>query len=705
MPKDAQHVQFLNNYYNTLADPNTLTKTTQEIADDCNLAHLPPTTQGVDGVDSQIVGRHMSECRRRAANQARAERNTPEQTQILEAAYALNHYPPPGTRMILMWQTGLSYRKIKNWFEQKAKMLKRAGGGPTGPNPRSSRHATRMWKAYDADREGYVRKLLNGSICPMTGADLTQRMRNNLPNAHVNGAMNNMNGHLGLGLMAPGANIGFGLNYQNGPGSFQAMQALSHNLMSQHGQARFQNVPAPPHNQMIPHGQNGSRNMQAPLPNQVNQQARQGSQQMPMYTQAQSQMYSMPPAQFMNLGNNGLTAGQSYPANGNQQAGQQIAQPGANILNPDMRNSRPALFNGINKAGWSSIPSGRPAAQNYHTPRGSQGQRQKLYAPPYPQAPASQTERPLNGGLIQPATSSRKRKPAPVENEVDSAQHSRKRPRHVLKSPAIASSAKRKFTPADGEIDNTEHPNKQHKSMRRVSRTKGQMKPKPSPEFLAQLTNIAEGVYQGHTFMAPMAPNTGISFNNGGMNRWSPNQSPTRNNGYGRHYDGKTTGARETTPAISTPTILTPDIDPTLLDPRLFNDNKSTSGKPHATANQDPTTFDPQQQFAQEAQKEDNSAVQGKVQSPTPHNARSQGGIWETKPPAQYTPPPKNSPYQQDGAQELESQGQVPSPLEYPVNAQDVDNFDNSLPPMDRSAFLGSIPMDGGFDFDSFLTI
>ncbi|KAF7867369.1 hypothetical protein EAF04_005452 [Stromatinia cepivora] len=730
MPKDLQHVQFLNNYYNGLEDPNILTQPTQEIADNCNQAHVPPTTQGIDGVDSQIVGRHMSECRKRAANQARAERNSPEQTQILEAAYALNHYPPPGQRMILMWQTGLSYRKIKNWYEQKAKMLKRTSGRPQGNNSRSNKYATRMWKAYDADREGYVQKLLDGSICPVTGADLTQRMRNNLP--PTNGAMNNMNGYLGFGLMVPGANIISGPNNQNGLGSFQAMQAPSHNQMNQHGQVGFQHMPAPQHNQMNHHGQNGFQGMQAPLPNQVNQQAQHGSQQMPMYTQAQSQMYSMPPAQFMNVGNSGLTAGQSYPANGSQQASQQVAQPGANILNPAMRNAPLTLLSETNKAvsdhqnggmaGWSSIPSGRPAAQNYQTSRQSQGQGQwkEQHVPPYPQVPASRTEQPPNGRLAQPG--------------------------------------KRKFTPAEGEMDNTEHPKKQHKSksMRRVSRTRGQMKPEPSPEFLDQLTNIAEGVYQGHTFMAP---NTGMSFNNGGMNRWSPNQSPTKRNGYGRHYDGETAEARETTevkeavgarkiigareivkvkeiigvreivgareiakarerakarettPAISTPINPTPDIDPGLLDPRLFddiynhldNDNGSTSEEPRVTANQDPHTFDPQQHFTQEAQEKDNPTVQGRAQSFAAHNARSQGGIWEAGSLARCPPPLENSPYQQDGAQELESQGQVLSPLEYLVNAQDVDNFDDSLLPADRYACLDSIPMNGRFDFDSFL--
>ncbi|CAD6448081.1 889dde9b-bf05-41fa-a7ed-e2614602617d [Sclerotinia trifoliorum] len=683
MPKDAQHVQFLNDYYNTLVDPNILTKPTQEIADDCNNAHFPPTTQGVDGVDSQIVGRHMSECRKRAANQSRAKRNTPEQTQILEAAYALDHYPPPGTKMILMWQTGLSYRKVKNWFEHKAKVLKMAGKERKHPDSRSSRHATRMWKAYDEDREGYVKKLLNGSICPVTGADLTRRMGKNAP---VNDAMKTVSGHLGLGVMAPGPNVGFGSNYQNGQGNFRAMQTLPHNLMNQHGQAGSQNVPAPPHYQMISHGQNGFQRMQAPLPDQMNQQAQQGPHPMPVYTQGQSQMYSMLPAQFMNIGNNDLTAGQSYAANGNEQAGQQIAQPGANFLNPNMRHPHPALLNGINTAvsyrhnggmsGWSSIPSGQPMTQNYQT---SRGQWQEQYASPYPQVPVSHAEQPPNKSLTQTATSSGKRKPAPVEIEIDSDKHSSKRPCRASKPQAIASHGKREFTPADGAMDETERPKKQHKSMRQVSRTKGQMKPKPSPEFLAQLTSIAEGGYQGQTFTA--APNTGMSFNNGTITDFSMLQ----------------------TPAISKPTTATPEIDSRLLDPLLFSDNERKSGEAHATANQDRNNFVPQQQFTHEAQKEANPTVQGRVQSPTAHNASSKGRTWEAELTAQYPPTPKNSSYEQNGVQELELQDQAPSQLEYPVSVQDVENSDNLLLSVEDSSFLDSIPMDGEFDFKSSL--
>lgn len=58
MPKDAQHIVFLNNYYHSLTNPDILTETTKQTAIRCNAAHIPPTTAGVDGVDSQIVGRY-----------------------------------------------------------------------------------------------------------------------------------------------------------------------------------------------------------------------------------------------------------------------------------------------------------------------------------------------------------------------------------------------------------------------------------------------------------------------------------------------------------------------------------------------------------------------------------------------------------------------------------------------------------------------
>jgi len=58
MPKDNQHITFLNNYFNSLLNPDILTETTKQTAIRCNAAHIPPTTSGVDGVDSQIVGRY-----------------------------------------------------------------------------------------------------------------------------------------------------------------------------------------------------------------------------------------------------------------------------------------------------------------------------------------------------------------------------------------------------------------------------------------------------------------------------------------------------------------------------------------------------------------------------------------------------------------------------------------------------------------------
>lgn len=59
MPKDDQHIAFLNNYYNGLpGNPKEPTEPTKQIAIRCNAAHIPPTIAGVNGVDSQIVGRY-----------------------------------------------------------------------------------------------------------------------------------------------------------------------------------------------------------------------------------------------------------------------------------------------------------------------------------------------------------------------------------------------------------------------------------------------------------------------------------------------------------------------------------------------------------------------------------------------------------------------------------------------------------------------
>lgn len=64
MPKNAQHALWLSDYYNRLPnDPSqhgntkiVLPESTADIANHCNDAN--GTTRGVDGVDSQIVGRY-----------------------------------------------------------------------------------------------------------------------------------------------------------------------------------------------------------------------------------------------------------------------------------------------------------------------------------------------------------------------------------------------------------------------------------------------------------------------------------------------------------------------------------------------------------------------------------------------------------------------------------------------------------------------
>ncbi|KAI9650682.1 hypothetical protein NHQ30_000704 [Ciborinia camelliae] len=609
MPKDTQHKQWLDAYYNQQpinpslpGNQRILGDRPQKIADDCNAEHLPyPTTQGIDGVDSQIVGRHLSECQRRAAGSSRAIRMTPAQNQILDWMYEVDHYPPPGIRMMVQYIMKLDYKQVKNWIEQKAKNLKKAGEQRT--HAASNRYATQMWKAYNDDPHTYVQKLLNGSICLVSGTDLTVPGTKKVPSAFTHGTVNNMSGHVGLGLMGHGTTIGPGLHYQ--PVNQRGQQFLQHMHTLMQEQSNM---------------------------NQLgNQHGPQGFQHMHM--EAQSQINNMPAAQFTNPVVNGFGVGPSFTADGVQQAGQQAVYLGENVANTMVKNAQPALQNlsdesSLNQytSGFpanyrSAIPDDQSAFQNYQISGELQGQSPEQNVSSYQQGRQIQTEQTLNENskhqkhqeFIAPSA---KRRLTPIENETDNTQQLRKRPRNFsntgstppyeIRTPSplegrmnntqilrnvsqtisrnefAAQAGKRKSTHDKDEIDIT------GKSKKR-SQTHRKMKPLPSQEFPKGWMNNGAGNIERHT---PVGAYKTMTFNDGGPNEWSPQPSlllPTfapsvRCAGDGKNYDQNQNPSQ----GSQMPPIIPSQLDPRLFDrPQVgFNDGiEGMSGGPLEAAN------------------------------------------------------------------------------------------------------------------------
>ncbi|TGO54487.1 hypothetical protein BCON_0106g00040 [Botryotinia convoluta] len=726
MPKDYQHIIFLNNYFDSLLNPDILTEPTKQTAIRCNAAHDPPTIPGVNGVDSQIVGRHISECRRRARNQPRAERNKAWQVDILKAAYRENHYPSAGDRMILMYKTNLSYRKIKNWFEQKAKMLKKAGGGPVGPNPGNNKYSTKMWKAYFADPVGYVQKLMNGEIDLVTGAAIGQAV-SNLPNLPVNGPTNNMNGNPGLGDLAPSANIGPAPYYQP---------------EHQNGQDDLPNMQPQPYNQMSQHGQYDYSNVQAPSQSQVPQQAQYEPQPMPIYTQAQDPAYSMPPAQPMNRGISSYAAGRSYPVTGVQQTPQQFAQSRANIPTAMAQNSVPAYLHGASQpmpdqysydmpANYqSSIPGDQSADQGHREPK-YQNHWQDEYAPldspvaqdhavqympAFSQIPRTPMGQSFDGYLAQSNDPARKRKSTLDDDELNQgpyATHLRKRPRQVSDSRFFAPFATGNFAGAAGKMEDTKEPAKRSKPLRPVPKTRRRP--------------MAGQSQNRRTSWSETDDTMNLSFDHSGA-RWSPPPPSRLDISHSSPYEGETAKVGAASPNIRTPNIRTPevrgpDFESQHLDPLLSgsaqdgrnNGMEQNSGQSlalleppmperarhmaqgvahaqqHAAANiPDPAT----QQY--------DAAPHARAPNPAFNNrSGSLDGNWEADLEVQGLQPQQDSTFLQGEAQDLESSSQIPP--ENTLNVQDTENFEDMLPVTDMNALEQAFLHNGEFNYSAFL--
>ncbi|TGO70543.1 hypothetical protein BELL_0709g00050 [Botrytis elliptica] len=714
MPKDSQHIVFLNNYYNSLVNPDILTEPTKQTAIRCNAAHIPPTTPGVDGVDSQIVGRHISECRRRARNQPRAERNQAWQVDILEVAYRQSHYPSAGQRMILMSQTNLSYRKIKNWFEQKAKMLRKAGGGPVVPHPGSNKYSTKMWREYFADPVGYVQKLRNGEIDLVTGEAIGQAV-NNLPNAPANGPTNNMSGNPDLGALAPNSNIGPAPSYQP---------------EHQHGQGELPEMQLQGYNQMSQHGQYDNSNVQAPLQSQVPQQY--GPQPMSIYTQAQDSVYSMPPAQPMSRGISSYAAGRSYEVSRAQPAAQQTAHPGAYTADTISQGAAPALFDGIKQAvtdlysygipanSQSGIPYDLFADQDddeleYESQNGPfyppvPQHHAGRYMPARPQAPENQVGKLLGGTFTQSEGPTRKRKSAPEDDELNQGPYSihlRKRPRQTSNSRSFAPSTTGNIAGAAGKMEDTREPSKRLNPLRPVQKTRRRP-------------------------VAGQFPNRKISWNgtDDSMNssfdrtgaKWSPHPPSRLNICHSSPCEEDETVVGATSPNIRTPNIRTPEVrdvdsEAQRLDPLFFgsrqdvrnNGMEQSSGqlpaplKPpmpesarnmaqgvvvtqnHATTN----SADP-------AAAQDNAARHPDASSPRTHNiSGSLDGHWEADLEVQGFQQQQDSAFPQGEAQEIESSAQIPT--------EGNESFEDMLAVPDMNALEQAFLYNGEFDYSAFL--
>ncbi|KAI9650681.1 hypothetical protein NHQ30_000703 [Ciborinia camelliae] len=209
--KNQKHVEWLDDYWEKNNVEGDILEKSQEIANKCN---KECKTEGSErgpknrlimtngGIDAQTVARHMMECKKRAGNQPRAIRNTPEELKRLEAVSSQRIRPWVGDKMLLMEANNTTHDKVKNHFEervrQKAKKAMKSGGktledwkalarSQTGSN----KYATKMWTEYNYDVGEYLRKLRNGLISLETGEEIKGDS-----SKHPSSALNPANGHL-----------------------------------------------------------------------------------------------------------------------------------------------------------------------------------------------------------------------------------------------------------------------------------------------------------------------------------------------------------------------------------------------------------------------------------------------------------------------------------------------------------------------------
>ncbi|TGO54488.1 hypothetical protein BCON_0106g00050 [Botryotinia convoluta] len=193
MPKTQRHVEWLDNYFKDNNVNGDLGLTSGEIADICNNElDTKGWTKGpspknrrimTDGVDAQIVGRHMQELKKKAAGKPRATRRT--QSAIIRIDRVLTHRGRrlwTGDRMLLAMLNETNPENIKNYVEEKArqeaKRAKEAGGkvlqdweARKRSRVASNKYANKMWAEYNkpGKKDEYLQKLANGLISLETG--------------------------------------------------------------------------------------------------------------------------------------------------------------------------------------------------------------------------------------------------------------------------------------------------------------------------------------------------------------------------------------------------------------------------------------------------------------------------------------------------------------------------------------------------------
>ncbi|KAK6615256.1 hypothetical protein H4I95_00408 [Botrytis cinerea] len=193
MPKSEKHADWLDNYYKNYNVDGILPLKSGEIAEVCNSElDTKACTKGpspknrrimTNGVDAQIVGRHMQELRKKAAGKPRSTRRIQTaKNRIDRVLEKRDGRLWTGDRMLLAMLNKTSPANIKNYVEEKNRQKKRrawkAGGQVfqdwkawKSSMPSSNKYANKMWAAYNetGKTDEYLQKLASGLISLETG--------------------------------------------------------------------------------------------------------------------------------------------------------------------------------------------------------------------------------------------------------------------------------------------------------------------------------------------------------------------------------------------------------------------------------------------------------------------------------------------------------------------------------------------------------
>ncbi|KAF5878606.1 uncharacterized protein Bfra_000773 [Botrytis fragariae] len=214
MPKTERHVAWLDNYFNNNNVNGDLNLTSGEIAELCNNElDTEGWTKGpspknrrimTNGVDAQIVGRHMQELKKKAAGKPRATRRTQSAIDMINRVLVKRDGRLwTGDRMLLAMLNETIPENIKNYVEENArqegKRAKEAGGqvlqdweARKRSRVASNKYANKMWAEYNkpGKKGEYLQKLANGLISLETGEAIKENSIN-----HPGSSLNPANGY------------------------------------------------------------------------------------------------------------------------------------------------------------------------------------------------------------------------------------------------------------------------------------------------------------------------------------------------------------------------------------------------------------------------------------------------------------------------------------------------------------------------------